>query len=1086
MQLEAEPHYLDFSSYIDQRSKHFAGREWVFRKLQNWLETPARGRYFLLTGAPGSGKTSISARLAACSLASAAPPSDCPALSPGFLAAIHFCRATEARWCDPLTFTGSIGWQLSQRFPDYAAALEKSVVPHIQLQVDLKAQRIEPHGVMAGVLLSGLELTSEQAFGRYFREPIEALVKARPDFRATILVDAIDEALAFSSRGSGIPDLIARIDQLTPNIRFILTTRDSTAIETLFSGERLDLSAANHVSANEADLDLYISSRLASTSGADQIRGALIAARNFLYVRFAVDLIEKQGPEAFRPGELPAEMDSLIAEWLRRTISIHGKDWLADYAPVLGALLAAKADLTLEQLKRFSQLPESRLRSNLLDLAFLLQSQDSGYAFYHQLLNEYLGKEWLCSGDRRVRNMHYIPAVEHHDRIVKAYKKGTNRWAEMAWARVDEYGLLYLSSHLAQVGMAAKDGGAIYEFICRELMTAKRARFGSDASFLSDVRLAIETAKTQAPPDCDQLIRCYLLIATLTSLSANASTFVVAALAWVGEIERALAIAAMRRNPHDFLHCAAALLSNGDRSAAREVVDRAINAALAIEDIDAIGGAVKLLYAMGEIEQAGGTALDAICSQHLGRDWERAFQTLADACVEAGHLRPMVKAIATYKSNRSYQGLLLSILADSLFQAGKREAARKTIDRALRAAQRYPHLEQHRCNIALTLARMGQSEAALKIARLIKSLPDCEAHVLAETGSLDEAFSRARQHPGGRLFDYALGAALRRGELDRVIEELRQHKADAGHWWQVVQAASRLERWEEALAAIPKTRRMAWRLDVWAPLAEALATANRESRKRGLAAIQAAEREISRAEPDIVPAIMAYTYARNGDREKAIQLATVSINLSRFHFNREELVDPLCEIALCLARHRRSEAAEVIRDVEMLAQDRALHASLRKRIRSTCEEVSRLLTGIIPTENATDPDEPIPAHEPVRIEELRQLVSEGRTFELQTIGEIAVADLGANAVLTVLAGIVNEYDRASTLERITFDLTARRSWRDALQFSLARIEFEAETAKRRRTFQDLARDVPVYWAIDNGPTLLNIRQIMLHLESWWN
>jgi hypothetical protein len=53
----------DFDGLINERTAAFAGREWVFRSIDEWLEDPAAERVFLLTGGPGTGKTAIAARL---------------------------------------------------------------------------------------------------------------------------------------------------------------------------------------------------------------------------------------------------------------------------------------------------------------------------------------------------------------------------------------------------------------------------------------------------------------------------------------------------------------------------------------------------------------------------------------------------------------------------------------------------------------------------------------------------------------------------------------------------------------------------------------------------------------------------------------------------------------------------------------------------------------------------------------------------------------------------------------------------------------------------------------------------------------
>src|SRR3984957_12814217 len=210
MQGDIQPHRLDFTSYIQERSRHFAGRVWVLRAIQRWLEAPKPNhRYFLLTGAPGSGKTSISAQLAALSAGLTNPPEGADALRPGFLSAIHFCRATETRWCDPITFVGSIAAQLQQCHPEFAAALARSLGPHINLNVNMRADTIN-QGTMTGILLADAQLTADAAFGRCLREPIEALMRAQPDFKVTILVDAMDESRVYDGRRRGIAELLSR------------------------------------------------------------------------------------------------------------------------------------------------------------------------------------------------------------------------------------------------------------------------------------------------------------------------------------------------------------------------------------------------------------------------------------------------------------------------------------------------------------------------------------------------------------------------------------------------------------------------------------------------------------------------------------------------------------------------------------------------------------------------------------------------------------------------------------------------------------------------------------------------------------
>jgi predicted ATPase len=118
---------LDFSDYIDERTRGFTGREWVFKAIDLWLKQPAGSSCFLLTGEPGSGKSAIAARLAQVSDVLVPKIPKCESIKPGFLSAVHFCSARERQWINPHRFSESLALQLAARYPAYASALaEKS------------------------------------------------------------------------------------------------------------------------------------------------------------------------------------------------------------------------------------------------------------------------------------------------------------------------------------------------------------------------------------------------------------------------------------------------------------------------------------------------------------------------------------------------------------------------------------------------------------------------------------------------------------------------------------------------------------------------------------------------------------------------------------------------------------------------------------------------------------------------------------------------------------------------------------------------------------------------------------------------
>jgi SpoVK/Ycf46/Vps4 family AAA+-type ATPase len=52
------------SAFLDERTRHFTGRQWCSTRSARGSPTNAGARVFLLTGGPGTGKTAIAARIA--------------------------------------------------------------------------------------------------------------------------------------------------------------------------------------------------------------------------------------------------------------------------------------------------------------------------------------------------------------------------------------------------------------------------------------------------------------------------------------------------------------------------------------------------------------------------------------------------------------------------------------------------------------------------------------------------------------------------------------------------------------------------------------------------------------------------------------------------------------------------------------------------------------------------------------------------------------------------------------------------------------------------------------------------------------
>ena len=123
------PGPIDFSTLIDTSTRGFSGRQWVFQSINAWLAEHDGRRYFILTGAPGTGKTAVAGQLVRFSQGAVAPPRGLNRLAPGMLSAFHFCSAAQ-RSCaiEPGAFVQSLYLQLMRSLSGFAGAALKAEI----------------------------------------------------------------------------------------------------------------------------------------------------------------------------------------------------------------------------------------------------------------------------------------------------------------------------------------------------------------------------------------------------------------------------------------------------------------------------------------------------------------------------------------------------------------------------------------------------------------------------------------------------------------------------------------------------------------------------------------------------------------------------------------------------------------------------------------------------------------------------------------------------------------------------------------------------------------------------------------------
>ncbi len=444
-----------FASYIKDRAGQFTGREWVFHRLQRWLADPGAGRFFHLIGEPGSGKTAIAARLAQFSSGAATAPPGCPQLAPGWLGAVHFCVARAATWIDPLAFARSVSLQLARANPRFALALKNAGDRSINIQV---VQHASSAASLTGVVIENLVLTglnAQAAFNAVVAGPLQEIHDAGADHGLAILVDGLDESLAFKG-DIGIPQLLASLESIPSRLRVIVVSQPHHAIENeLLRAERFFLSDQGNNASNEADVRSFVEASLAGTalaSSAEMITRK--ADHNFQYVTFLLNHIRTFGPAAAE--NLPPGLHPLYSESLGRLID--PRQWGADFAPIMGLLSVARESLTQTHLRNFSGAKEREVSDRLVRLRPFIE--DSGvpstYRFFHQSVVEFLQLPDLALPGRSLPNNYYLPPNEWHERVAQYYVPN----GPESWTRWDDYGIRYAASHLAEAARGESNGNS--------------------------------------------------------------------------------------------------------------------------------------------------------------------------------------------------------------------------------------------------------------------------------------------------------------------------------------------------------------------------------------------------------------------------------------------------------------------------------------------------------------------------------------------------------------------------------------------------------------------------------------------------
>jgi hypothetical protein len=933
---------IDFSRLITPAASRFAGRGWVLDEIARWLRSPSPGsRYFLITGAPGSGKTYLSSRIAALSAATE-ENTGAGELSAGFLSAVHFCSSREALWINPFAFCRSISEQLARRYQEYASAMVKSAAGDIHIDIKQTVGEGEAIGIETLEIHAGPS-SPEDVFWQICRVPLEALCAARPSKQFLILVDGVDEALGYHGP-VGIAALLANLDTLSENVRFILTSRENTQIETTFGGADISLSDFSRLQDNKADLSAYLELELPEAEKPDESLGELkreiIEQGNFLVAYLSVRMVQTIGyPDAAKG--LPFGLPALMTDWISRLLKLTGRDWVEDYSSILGSLSVARESLSEAQLRTITGQSAVRLRTNISNLREFLrtQSDDSKtepmtYSLYHQSLADFLFTDSINLKTSTIPNRFFLSKTDQHERLALRLRGDSPSWNRLPWQTLDGYAYRHLSSHLANLAKLPAYSNAIYDFVSIELYNHKRNDFENLSSFVDDVHEAIAVARDRSCPNVTEWIRCTLILACIQEAVDLLPSIAVAALAFSGQLVRAISIAKLRSDFYDGAWIAEAAFAQGNIPTAREYADRAAALARTQPGGKRFTVILEMLRTLGEETKLRNFLRETLSRERMmGVIFPNVFEELADFCARVGDMTEVIAAVDEIPNDPTFRGagqqdflwfvmkktqaLHTAQIAEAWLGAGNDKRALEAVDRSLAIEKETGRpIDEVRLKNALVLLKLGRK---LRGARLIERLgansqADFRKLRQATFGRLEPLFEHARRANDEEGFQFAVAEALKRREIDFAISETERWNVDFGRkkaFEKIAVAAAQIGRWDCVARALMGTG-IVLDDELWRSIARALDNLPTQDVEGTLAKLQFVARTLlHKACAAEVLAICAYGLARHGAPRAAVGHVEELIAEANARAGKATFRRTLAEIALCFMDNGGREAEEL-------------------------------------------------------------------------------------------------------------------------------------------------------------------------------
>lgn len=357
---------LDYTAYIQEKTRGFVGRQFVFEAIDNFMRANPRGYYFV-RGDPGIGKTALVAQLVK---------------SNGYVH--HFNIRGE-------------GINRNDIFL-------KNVSAQLIATYGLNYDHLPP------------EASQDSGFLDHLLGEISAQLS--PPGRAVIVIDALDEVETLGSSGHKSH---LYLPVVLPSHVYVVATMRNVPLPRI-EVEHDVLTIEQDSENNSTDIRLYVKQAVGrpgiqaymAAQGLDE--EAFIdhlatkkSQGNFMYLRYVLPEIENGAYKDLELEALPVGLQNYYEDHWRRMRGQDEAAWFEYKLPIIMALTVVKEPISVDLVADFSNVPSrARINSALNDWRQFLYEQtveyegqaQKRYRIYHASFHDFIAQKEEVEGER--------------------------------------------------------------------------------------------------------------------------------------------------------------------------------------------------------------------------------------------------------------------------------------------------------------------------------------------------------------------------------------------------------------------------------------------------------------------------------------------------------------------------------------------------------------------------------------------------------------------------------------------------------------------------------------------------------------